>query len=66
MMTLEQIKNSDKVFLLPQDIAEVMGSNAQSIRLSARLGVLGFPVTFSGNRTKIPRIPFLRYLGVEA
>ena len=63
-MTLQEIKDSDKMFLLPQDITEVMGSNAQSIRLMARAGTIGFPVTFSGNRTKIPRIPFLRYLGV--
>lgn len=64
-MTLEEIRKSDKVFLLPKDIAPVLGSNEQSIRDSARLGELGFPVTFVGNRTKIPRIPFLKYIGEE-
>lgn len=27
---------------------------------------LGFPVMVTGNRTKIPRIPFLKFCGVEA
>lgn len=62
-MTLEEIIQSDQVFLLPKDIAPVMGCNAQDIRLAARAGGLGFPVTFVGNRCKIPRIPFLRYIG---
>lgn len=29
-------------------------------------GLLGFPVMVTGNRTKIPRIPFLKFCGVEA
>lgn len=62
-MTLEEIRKSDKVFLLPKDIAPVIGSNEQTIRVAARMGLLGFPVTFVGNRTKIPRIPFLEYIG---
>lgn len=64
-MTLEEIRRSDKAFLLPKDIAPVIGSSEQYIRVAARLGQLGFPVTFIGNRTKIPRIPFLKYIGVE-
>lgn len=62
-MTLEEIIQSDEVFLLPKDIAPVMGCNPQDIRIAARSGGLGFPVTFIGNRVKIPRIPFLRYIG---
>lgn len=62
-MTLQEIKDSDKAFLLAKDVVEVLGSDQQTIRLSAKLGVLGFPVFFTGNRLKIPRIPFLRYLG---
>ena len=64
-MTIEEIRRSDKAFLLPKDICGVLGSNEQSIRVAARLGALGFPVTFVGNRTKLPRIPFLKYIGVE-
>ena len=61
-MTLEEIRRSDKAFLLPKDIAQVLGSSEQTIRVAARMGLLGFPVTFVGNRTKIPRIPFLNYI----
>lgn len=62
-MTLAEIKASDKIVLLAKDIAPVIGSDEQTIRMSARLGLLGFPCFFAGNRLKIPRVPFLRYLG---
>ena len=45
-MTLEEIKQSDKAFLLPKDIADVLGSDPQAIRIAARAGDLGFPGTF--------------------
>lgn len=62
-MTIQEIKQSTKAFLLPKDIAGVLGSSPQDIRVAARAGALGFPVMFVGNRTKIPRIPFLAYIG---
>lgn len=62
-MTLEQIKASNKPFLKPADLVDVLGSNAQTIRMSARLGLLGFPVTIMGSRVKIPRVPFLQFIG---
>lgn len=66
-MTLEEIKASDKRFLTPADVAPVLGSDPHTIRCTARQRpeLLGFNFTFSGNRMKIPRIPFLRFLGVE-
>lgn len=67
-MTLEEIRASDKTFLTPADVAGVLAADAQSIRLQAREfpEALGFPVICVGNRTKIPRKPFLRFLGEEA
>lgn len=64
-MTLEEMKNSTKLFLTPEEVAPVMGSNPHTIRCTARQRpeLLGFKFTFSGNRMKIPRIPFLRWLG---
>ena len=64
-MTLDEIKASDKAVLTPGDIAEVLGSDQQTIRVQARTAPekLGFPVVIIGCRTKIPRIPFLRYMG---
>lgn len=67
-MTLDEIRASDKPFLTPADVAGVLAADAQSIRLQAREfpEALGFPVICVGNRTKIPRKPFLRFLGEEA
>ena len=67
-MTLDEIKASDKAVLTPGDIAEVLGSDQQTIRVQARTAPekLGFNVVVVGSRTKIPRIPFLRYMGVDA
>lgn len=62
-MTLEELIRCDQVFVLPKDIAPIMGCNAQDIRVAARAGSLGFPVTFIGSRYKVPRIPVLRYIG---
>ncbi len=63
-MTLEEMEKSDKPFLLPTDIAEVLGCTPQGIRVIARVDPrrLGFPVIVIGNRTKIPRIPFLNFM----
>lgn len=67
-MTLDEIRASDKTFLTPADVAGVLAADAQSIRLQAREfpEALGFPVICVGNRTKIPRKPFLRFWGEEA
>lgn len=67
-MTLNEIKASEAIMLKPADVAGVLAADAQSIRLQAREfpEALGFPVICVGNRTKIPRKPFLRFLGEEA
>lgn len=64
-MTLEEIRSSTKSVLTPADIAEVLGSDPQTIRTVAkeRPEMLGFPVIRIGKMTKIPRLPFLAYLG---
>lgn len=62
-MTLEQIKRSNQPLLTPADVAEALGSNPQTIRLAARQGTLGFPCIIYGTRVRIPRKPFLEFLG---
>lgn len=64
-MTLSEIMASDKVMLTPKDVAPVLGCDPYAISLMARdmPEKLGFPIMRSGNRTKIPRKPFLRFLG---
>ena len=66
-MTLEEIRVSDKTMLTPADIAEVLGADPQDIRVQARTAPekLGFPVIIIKSRTKIPRLPFLRYMGEQ-
>jgi len=66
-VTVEQIKASEKIMLTPRDVAEVLGMNHYNVSLIARdcPERLGFPVLRSGNRTKIPRKAFLRFLGEE-
>ena len=64
-MTLEDIIRSDKPFITPQDAADVLQCSAQLIRIQARDNpeARGFPVIRVGNRTKIPRKAFVRFMG---
>ena len=63
-MTLDEIRNSTKDVLTPADIADVLNADPQDIRVQARTAPekLGFPVIIIKSRTKIPRVPFLRYM----
>ena len=66
-MTLDEIRNSTKEVLTPAEIAEVLGCDPQDIRVQARTAPerLGFPVIIIKSRTKIPRVPFLRFMGEQ-
>lgn len=69
-VTIEDIKASDKVMLTPADVAEALGVDAQGIRMMAheQPEKLGFPVTIvgrGGRGVQIPRVPFLKFLGVD-
>lgn len=64
-MTIEEMKNSDKIWLTPAEIAPVVQSDPNLIRWQAHNdpAKLGFPVTVLGCRVKINRKTFLQYLG---
>lgn len=66
-MTVAEMQASEKVFLTPGDISCVLKCTPQTIRVMARQEphMIGFPFTFVGNRMKIPRVPFLRFIGAE-
>ena len=66
-MTVDEIKASDKPMLLPADVAGVLRMDPQAVRDIAAIEPekLGFPIMRVGTRTRIPRIPFLRFLGEE-
>lgn len=66
-MNLYGLQHSKEAFLTAGDIADILRVDPQSIRNQARVdaSALGFPVTRIGSQLKIPRIPFLRYIGLE-
>lgn len=73
--TLDDLITSNKPYFTADDVCGVLGSDAHTIRLMAkqRPDLLGFPVTVIGSpendchyaRVKIPRLPFLRFMGVN-
>lgn len=64
-MTLAEIRQSDAALLTASDVAEVLESDPQDIRLQAKEdpSKLGFPVCVIGSRVKIPRRAFLAFFG---
>lgn len=63
-MTLNDLRMSTKDVLTPADVAPVLGCDPHYIRVAARQCPerLGFPVVLIGNRTKIPRIAFIKFM----
>lgn len=57
----------DREWFTVTEISGVLNADPQTLRLTARQRpeLLGFPVIITGNRVKVPRIPFLRYMGVS-
>ena len=64
--TLQDLIDSEKDFFVAEDVAGVLGCDAHTLRPTARQRpeLLQFPTICMGNRVKIPRIPFLRTMGV--
>ena len=63
-MTITDIKSLTSITITPEQAASVIGCSAQNIRVAAaqRPELLGFPVIRVGTRTKIPRVPFIKFL----
>lgn len=61
------MKNSKRrdEFLSAAEVAQILGCDPQGIRSMARdcPERLGFPVIRIGNRTRIPKVPFMRFIG---
>ena len=64
MDALDAIKQMEAPTITPAQAAPVLGCDPHWIRLVARQQPerLGFPVTVIRSRTKIPRVPFIRYI----
>lgn len=66
-LTLDQIAEMDTAVLTPAQVASVLHLDQDTIRGQAREApwLLGFPVICAGNRVKVPRLPFLRFMRGE-
>lgn len=66
---LQEIIDMDEAYLTPAQVGKVLGCNGYNINVASKTpegaAALGFPVLRIGNRCKVPRIPFLAYMGVE-
>ena len=66
-LTLSELAEMDCNMLTPAQVASVTGSSPYYISIMAQTQEgrdgLGFPVMRVGRNTKIPRIPFLLYMG---
>ena len=64
MITIQDLKKMTKPMITPNEAAQIIGCDPHFIRLQARVdpGKLGFPVVVLNTRTKIPRLPFIRFV----
>lgn len=67
-MSLDDLKRIDREYLTPAQVAEVLGCDAQDVRVAARECPerLGFPVCVIGSRTKVPRRAFIAWMEGKA
>lgn len=64
-MSIDDLKQEDAAFITPKVAAQYLGCDPHWLRLVARQQPerLGFPVCCIRSRVKIPRIPFIKFLG---
>lgn len=62
---LRRAQTTDKVMLTPSDVAPILGCEPYAINIQAHEdpSKLGFPVIITGRRIRIPKGPFLAYIG---
>ena len=65
MTTLRDLMQRDRDVLLPEEVAEYLHLSPQRLRAQAREdpSKLGFRVIVCGNKTLIPKRPFIEYIG---
>ena len=61
-MTFHEVKESNKAFLIPAEVASVLKCHPHAIRIDAKNGTLPFPYIRIGNRVKIPREGFIAWM----
>lgn len=63
-MTLNEIRNLDREYLVPREVAPLLGCDQYSINVAAKQcpELLGFNVALIGSRVKIPRLAFIKWM----
>lgn len=61
-MTMDEIRASDKAYLIPTEIAGILRCDPHYIRVGARDGTLPFRYVLCGCRVKIPRAAFIAWM----
>lgn len=61
-MTLEEMKLYPRAYLVPAQVAAVLGMSAQTVRMMARAERLPFPAIVTRSRVRIPTKPFIAYM----
>lgn len=66
-MTIEELIKSDKPTVCIYKIANIVGISAKRLTDQARedQSKLEFPVIVAFDTVRVPRIPFLRFLGID-
>lgn len=70
-MTIDELKEVDREYFRPDEIADVLGTTGYSITTQAKedrengVSSFPFPVIFIGRRLKIPKKPFLEAMGAN-
>lgn len=66
-MTLSEMKETERDWLTPKEVAGCLGCTAYAINQQAAVdaGRLGFPIIMIGKRVKIPRKAFIRFMEGE-
>ena len=63
--TVMEALESDKTTLSPVQVGKILGVSDNTVRAMADAGQLDFPVFRYRSWLKIPKIPFLRWLGYD-
>lgn len=67
-MTLDDLEKIEREFLVPNDVAQILGCDPYNINVQARKDQMNgtksfpFPVIMIGNRVKIPKRAFLEVM----
>ena len=64
-MTIKEMIASEKVFLTANDVSELLQCDPNDLRQQAHVdqSKLGFQTIVIGRSVKIPRLPFLKFIG---